>query len=176
MEPADYPVPTIAADAGPAALAEAEIRLTESALDYARHAQTGRVHYSRVSADITYNQVAPEPLDVLAQARVRQGRRATALDSYQPPHPEYKALRKKLAEVRGHKGDTRPAQIAGGPVLKLVTDKKGKTILMTDERVPALRARLGLPAVQRRPVLRQAARRRGRSSSRRARDCPPTAS
>src|SRR4029079_12424634 len=44
MDPADYPAPAIAADATPAALAEAEIRLTESALDYARQAQLGREH------------------------------------------------------------------------------------------------------------------------------------
>ena len=147
MDPADYPVPAIAADGGAAALAEAEIRLTESALDYARHAQVGRVHYSRVSGDITYNQVAPDSLDVLS--KLANGKdAAAALDTYQPPHPQYKALRKKLAEVRGHKGDKGPEKIAGGSVLKLVTDKKGKTVLMQDERVPALRARLNLEPVK----------------------------
>ena len=45
MDPADYPVPAIAAEPAPAAMAEAEMRLTESVLDYARHAQMGRVHY-----------------------------------------------------------------------------------------------------------------------------------
>ena len=54
MDPAEYPVPAINAGASPAELAEAEIRLTESVLDYARHASTGRVHYSRVAGDIVY--------------------------------------------------------------------------------------------------------------------------
>src|SRR4029077_19801869 len=71
------------------------------------------------------------------------------LDSYQPPQPAYKALRKKLAEARGTKGDNGPAQLARGPVLELGVDKKTKqTILMTDERVPQLREKLGLPAVR----------------------------
>src|SRR5256714_2140334 len=65
MDPADYAVPSIQADAAPAILAEAEMRLTQSALEYARHAQMGRVHYSRVSGDIFYDQTAPHPLAVL---------------------------------------------------------------------------------------------------------------
>jgi len=148
MDPADYPVPTISADAGPAALAEAEIRLTESALDYARYAQIGRVHYSRVSGDIYYELNPPQPLDVLSKLASAKNAEEI-LDSYQPPHAAYKALRKKLAEARGVKGDNGPVQIARGPVLELGVDKKTKhTILISDERVPLLRDKLGLPAVR----------------------------
>jgi len=148
MDPSDYPVPSMAADAAPAALAEAEMRLTQSVLDYARHAQMGRMHYSRVTGDIYYQQTAPEPLDVLSKLAAGADAEAV-LDSYQPPQPAYKALRKKLAEARGNKGDNGPAQIARGPVLELATDKKTKhTVLMADERVPALREKLGLPAVR----------------------------
>src|SRR6201999_713060 len=148
MDPADYPAPTIAADAGPNALAEAEIRLTESALDYTRHAQTGRVHYSRVTGDIFYELNPPQPLDVLT--KLASGKNAEeVLDSYQPPQPAYRALRKKLAEARGNKGDNGPAQIARGPVLELAADKKSKqTILMTDERVPQMCEKLGLHPVR----------------------------
>jgi len=147
MDPADYPVPSIQAGATPAALAEAELRLAASVLDYARQAQMGRVHYSRVSADIFYEQTAPAPLDVLARL-VAAKNAAEALDSYQPPQPAYKALRRKLAEVRGRKGDAAPEQIARGPVLELVTDKRKQTILVADERVPTLRAKLGIDAVR----------------------------
>ena len=48
---------------------------------------------------------------------------AEALDTYQPPHAAYKALRKKLAEVRGRKGDA-AEKSQRRPVLKLVTDKR----------------------------------------------------
>jgi L,D-transpeptidase YcbB len=146
MDPNDYPVPTIQADATPAAMAEAEMRLTESVLDYARHAQIGRVHFSRVGGDISYELNPPAPLDVLM--KVASSKNAgEALDSYQPPHAAYKALRKKLAEARG-KGNAGPVQVARGPVLEVITDKRTKkTVLMQDERVPVLRERLGLPAV-----------------------------
>src|SRR5205085_3851234 len=148
MDPTDYPVPSIAADATPASLAEAEMRLTQSVLEYARHAQMGRVHYSRVSGDISYELSAPQPLDVLG--KLAAGTNAeTVLDSYQPPQPAYKALRKKLAEARGVGGDNGPAQIARGAILELATDKKTKqTVLMSDERVPQLREKLGLRAVR----------------------------
>src|SRR5262249_28326608 len=60
LEPSDYPTPDFKAAAErPEALAEAELRLVNSVLTYARHAQTGRVHYSHVSADIYYEQVFP---------------------------------------------------------------------------------------------------------------------
>jgi murein L,D-transpeptidase YcbB/YkuD len=148
MDPTDYPVPSIQADAAPAALADAEMRLTQSALDYARQATMGRVHYSRVSGDIYYEQTAPHPLDILS--KLAAGKNAEdVLDSYQPPQPAYKALRKKLAEARGTAGDGGPAQLARGPVLELAQDKKTKqTALMSDERVPALREKLGLAAIR----------------------------
>ena len=147
MDPNDYPVPSIQPGSAPAAMADAEMRLVESVLDYARHAQMGRVHYSRVSADIFYEQTAPVPLDVLSKVGA-SSKVADVLNSYQPPQAAYKALRKKLAEVRGRKGDAADA-IARGPVLELATDKRLKqTILMSDERVPALREKLGLPAVR----------------------------
>jgi murein L,D-transpeptidase YcbB/YkuD len=95
-----------------------------------------------------YEQTAPAPLDVLSKLAAGNNA-AAALDSYQPPQPAYKALRKKLAEVRGRKGDAGPAQIARGPVLELSADKRSKqTILMADERVPALRVKLGIDAVR----------------------------
>ncbi len=147
MDPTDYPTPAIKAGADAAALADAEMRLTASVLTYARHATVGRVHYSRVSGDITYNQVAPDSLDVLS--KLANGKNAAAvLDTYQPPHAQYKALRKKLADIRGHKGEAGPEKIPAGQILKLVTDKKGHTVLMQDERVPVLRARLNLEPVK----------------------------
>ncbi|MBV8751794.1 MAG: L,D-transpeptidase family protein [Hyphomicrobiales bacterium] len=136
LDPSDYPTPDFAAAATPEALADAEIRLTSSVLTYARHAQIGRVHYSRVSADIVYSLVPPEPAEVLA--KVAEAKDAgEALASYNPPHEGYRLLREKLAEARGRTGDGGPARIAAGPVLK---------VGMSDERVPQLRERLGLVA------------------------------
>jgi murein L,D-transpeptidase YcbB/YkuD len=137
LDPSDYPVPSFA-NADPAALAEAELKFTASVLTYARHAQIGRVHYSRVSADIIYDLVPPEPAAVLgklADARMDAKAVAEALDSYNPPHAGYKALKAKLAEARGRNGDAGQARLSPGQTLK---------VGLEDPRVPALRDRLGV--------------------------------
>ena len=131
LEVADYPTPSFK-DGDAAAQAEAELKLMATVLTYARHAQLGSVPYTRVSADIGYNQVAPEPAEILAKMAEAKNA-AEALDSYNPPHAQYKALKAKLAEARGRTGDSGHARIADGPVLKAG---------MQDERVPQLRARL----------------------------------
>ncbi len=66
LDPSDYPAPTFkAGDLD--ALAEAELRLTGEILEYARHASIGRVHFSRISNDIGFEQDAPEPAEILAK-------------------------------------------------------------------------------------------------------------
>ena len=135
LDPSDYATPDFKAAADrPEALADAELRLTNSVLTYARHAQTGRVHYSRISADIFYEQVFPEPAEILARMTAASDA-GEALGSYNPPHPGYRALRAKLGEARTRRGDTAPARIGAGPVLK-----PG----MRDSRVSSLRHRLGI--------------------------------
>ncbi len=106
LDPADYPTPVIKAGADPASLAEAELRLSVSALTYARHAQIGRVHFSRVSGDITYNLVPPEPVEVLAKLSTARDA-AAALDSYQPPQPAYQRVAQEArgcARTQGRRG------------------------------------------------------------------------
>jgi murein L,D-transpeptidase YcbB/YkuD len=141
----DYPVPDFAAATTPDALAEAELKLTTSVLDYARHAQGGRMHYSRVSADIAYPEHNPEPADVLANMATAKDV-AAALDGYNPQHKGYKALKAKLAELRGT-SETAPPKIEDGPALRFVKNAKNakKPVpVMEDPRVPQLRARLGV--------------------------------
>ena len=135
LDPADYPVPSFDAAGDPAALANGEIRLTMSILTYAHHASIGRVHWSRVSADISYNEAAPETADVLA-AVVAASDVGAALDAYEPQTPGYLALKAKLADIRAGKIEKGKTPIGSGPVLKAG---------MQDERVPELRDRLGMP-------------------------------
>jgi murein L,D-transpeptidase YcbB/YkuD len=132
LVPADYPVPDFASATDPAALAQAEIRLTASVIAYTHHASIGRVHWTRVSGDISYDQKAPDPADVLG-AMVATSDVAQALDAYEPHAPGYLALKAKLAEIRAGK-DNRVI-IADGPMPKLGAK---------DDRVAALRERLGL--------------------------------
>jgi L,D-transpeptidase YcbB len=136
LDPADYPVPNFSALNTPADLADADIKLTTAVITYAHHASVGRVHWSRVSPDIEYTAKAPEPDEVLRTIAASNDVAAT-LDSYEPHTPGYLALKAKLADIRAGKGDSGKAAIGNGQVLK---------IGMQDDRVPALRERLGIAA------------------------------
>jgi L,D-transpeptidase YcbB len=132
LDPTDYPVPNFGSLADPVAFAEAEIRLTTAVIAYAHHAQIGRVHWSRVSGDVFYDQSAPDSGDVLAN--MAQAKDAgEALDAYEPHAEAYLALKAKLAEIRAGQRGSGQTRIPNGPSLK---------IGMRDERVPLLRSRL----------------------------------
>jgi murein L,D-transpeptidase YcbB/YkuD len=143
MNASDYPVPDFAAATTPDALADAELKLTASMLDYARQAQSGRMHWSQVSGDIQYPEHPTDPTEVLTNVTAAKDASA-ALDSYNPPHKLYRELKAKLAELRGQ-GDGPAVQIADGPALKF-TPASGKrpAVEMEDARVPQLRAKLGI--------------------------------
>ncbi|WP_137046056.1 murein L,D-transpeptidase [Pseudolabrys sp. FHR47] len=145
LDAADYPTPDFAAAKSADELADAELKLTSAVLNYARQAQIGRIHFSRVAADIEFNQTAPDPASVLDNL-AKASNAADALESYNPPHPQFKALRAKLADLRAGKPvveskteDAKPApaiQIASGPIMR-----PG----MKDKRVADLRKRLDIP-------------------------------
>ena len=144
LNASDYPVPDFAATVNPDALAEADLKLTASMLDYARQAQSGRMHWSQVSGDIQYPEHPTEANEVLTNVTSAKDASA-ALDSYNPPHKLYRELKAKLAELRGQ-GEGPVVQIADGPALKF-TPAKGKkqpAVEMEDPRVPQLRAKLGM--------------------------------
>jgi L,D-transpeptidase YcbB len=135
LDPADYPVPNISASVtDPAALAEAEMRLSASVVTYAHHASVGRVHWSRVSSSILYEVKAPASADVLATVADANDVAAT-LAGYEPQAPNYLALKAKLADLRAGKTTPGKAPIANGPAPKLGGQ---------DDRVPQLRERFGL--------------------------------
>jgi len=143
LNPADYPVPDFAAATTPDALADAELKLTASMFDYARQAQSGRMHWSQVSGDILYPEHPVDPSEVLSKVTTATDASA-ALDSYNPPHKLYKELKAKLAELRGQ-GSGPVIEIADGPALKYTpAGKKQAEIVVDDPRVPQLRAKLGL--------------------------------
>lgn len=143
LNPADYPVPDFAAATTPDALADAELKLTASMFDYARQAQSGRMHWSQVSADILYPEHPVDPNEVLTKITTAADASA-ALESYNPPQKLYKELKAKLAELRGQ-GNGPAIEIAEGPTLKYTpASKKQAEIVVDDPRVPQLRAKLGL--------------------------------
>ncbi len=147
LTPSDYPVPDFAAAASPDALAEAELKLTDSMLNYARQAQSGRMHWSQVSGDISYPEHPTDPAEVLSHITSAKdaSTASTALDSYNPPQKLYQELKAKLAELRGE-GPGQAIEIGEGPVLRYTParSKKQAEAVMEDARVPQLRARLGV--------------------------------
>src|SRR5258705_7700804 len=144
LNASDYPVPDFSTAAAPEALADAELKLTSSMLDYARHAQSGRMHWSQVSGDIQYPEHPTDPTEVLANVTGAKDASA-ALDSYNPPQKLYRELKAKLAELRGQ-GDGPMIKIAEGPALEFTParNKKQPAVEMDDPRVPQLRAKLGI--------------------------------
>ncbi len=133
LDASDYPVPEFTSLTNAEALAVGDIKLTHSMLTFARHLATGRIAPTRVSADVDYGNHTPEADDILK--KVAEARDAdAALESYNPPHDGFRALKKELAELRSAspraEADDR---IANGPVIK-----PGEK----DARVPLLRERL----------------------------------
>jgi murein L,D-transpeptidase YcbB/YkuD len=139
LNAADYPVPDFSAATTPDALADAELKLTASMLDYARQAQSGRMHWSQVSADIAYPEHPIDPMEVLVNVSTAKDA-SGALEAYNPPQKAFRELRKKLAELRGL-GEGPVTAIGDGPALKF---SKKNPAVMEDPRVPQLRAKLGV--------------------------------
>ncbi len=117
-----------------AALAVAELSLSEAAVDYARQAGGGRVDPSRIGELVAVKPEVAPPGRVLAALRDASDA-GEALRGFNPPHRGYLLLRAKLAEMRRGSDMTAGGPIPAGPALKLG---------MRDARVPLVRARFGL--------------------------------
>jgi murein L,D-transpeptidase YcbB/YkuD len=102
LEASDYKTPNLAGLTGDT-LAEADLKLTQAVLTYARHVQAGRFPYTRVSRNIELPQAAPEAADVLSMlaATTDAGK---ALDTFSPQNEGYQKLKAMLAELRGASG------------------------------------------------------------------------
>ena len=150
LVPSDYPTPDFATATTPDDLAAAELHLSATVLKYARDAQIGRIHPSRVGADISFKRVPPEPAEVLAKL-ASAGDVAKALDGYNPPQAGFQALKAKLAALRANDGQiAKPA----GDRPKLVRVPEGRMLRpgMKDTRVIALRKRLDVAGDKNNPL------------------------
>jgi murein L,D-transpeptidase YcbB/YkuD len=98
LDPAEYPAPALGAT--PADLALAEVKLSALAVVYARDARGGRIEPARLSSLITPKLELPAADAVLTHVGSAADAGA-ALASYNPPHAGYRALKAKLAAVRG---------------------------------------------------------------------------
>ena len=86
-----------------AALAEAEIRLTRRSSPTRITRRLGRVHWTRVSADISYDRKAPEPGDVLA-AMPSAKDVSEALAAYEPHDPGLSGAEGQTRGTPGRQG------------------------------------------------------------------------
>lgn len=137
-----YEIPALAAGASamdPAVLARRELALSRAVAAYAGQASGGRVAPVAISRLITSKPEAIEPAAALAKfsAVDKTGDISAGdiLQNFNPPHPGYRALRAKLAEMRREHDSPAPVAIGPGKVLR---------IGMKDPRVPLIRARFGL--------------------------------
>ena len=157
LDPSDYPTPDFKSAATADALAEAELKLTAAALTFARHAQIGRIHPTRVGADIQFDLVAPEPANVLG--KLADGSDAAkVLDGFNPPQAGFKALKVKLAELR--KGGGIAAKVEDAKKPEPVQVGEGKILRpgMKDPRVVSLRKRLNVAGDKDNPLYDDAVR------------------
>ncbi|HEY0224600.1 MAG TPA: L,D-transpeptidase family protein [Pseudolabrys sp.] len=137
LDSADYAVPDFGALSSAEALADGDIKLTNSVLTYARHLAIGRIAPTRVSAEVDYGNHTPEPSDILR--KVADARDAdAALDSFNPPADGFRALKAKLAELRAD------ASAPRAEVDNRIPDGRRINPTEKDARVPALRQRLGV--------------------------------
>ncbi len=102
LEPSDYKQPNFEG-LGPDALAEADLKLTQTALTFARHLQAGRFPYTRVSRNIELPQALPEPAVILGSL-AGAADAGQALDAFSPRQEPYRKLKAMLAELHNRPG------------------------------------------------------------------------
>jgi L,D-transpeptidase YcbB len=117
------------------ALATAEAQMTEAVLVYARDAAVGRVRPGQVHPLIT-PRLKHAGADAVLAELVEAQDVASALRSFNPPHPQYRLLKDALAAARASRAPVAVGTpIPDGPPLR---------VGMRDPRVPLIRARLGM--------------------------------
>jgi murein L,D-transpeptidase YcbB/YkuD len=140
LDPAAFVLPDPqATDGSPEQLAAAEIALSRAVTAYARQAQGGRVDPTSLGPLVTPEPTRPRRADVL-NLMAREDHAADWLDTYNPPHAGFRALKKKLAELKAAAKEPPPP-----PPPEIPAAKKSLKPGAFDARVPLLRERLGLP-------------------------------
>ncbi|GLK77066.1 hypothetical protein GCM10008171_23200 [Methylopila jiangsuensis] len=137
LDASRFALPTAPATTEATELARTELRLSAAALAYARQAWSGRTNPAAISRNVEVGTPAFDAAAALAAIAASTDVAAT-LDGFNPPQPQFQALRKLLKEARAEQ-----AEAAHAPVIP-----EGKLIKPGDQdpRVPQLRARLGLDA------------------------------
>jgi L,D-transpeptidase YcbB len=119
-------------------VAQLDIDLSFAVAVFSKDASAGRVKPASIaSKDITRTPIRVDPVVALASVAAASDP-AAALEEFNPPQEGFKRLKKALADIRQAPAEVPPEPIADGATLK-----PG----MTDDRIPVLRARMGLAEV-----------------------------
>ncbi len=117
LDPQAYDLPDIGSATERGALARFELAMTRAVLSYAHHAKAGRIHPRKLGHRGNNPESLKDPRGFLEG--LRSGSDAAAkLRELHPKGPQFAALRKKLAELRGAENGARPIQIPKGPALR----------------------------------------------------------
>ena len=117
-------------------LADAEVKVSFAALDYAYDARGGRIVPQKLTPNLDPSLALPNPTEVIESIAIRSDP-AAYLRSFQPDQPQFEALRKALIAARGGKVEDDVVRIPDGPLLKPGIE---------DEQVTLVRKRLQIPA------------------------------
>ncbi len=134
LDPSAYATPKLAAHYAddPRELAEADVEFTRAVARFVTHIASGRIRPTDISDLITAEPERPDLAEALT--RLSQSTDVAAdLASYEPPHPQYAALKAELAKLRASADDETRIVIPDGGLLK-----PGEK----DSRASLLRARL----------------------------------
>jgi murein L,D-transpeptidase YcbB/YkuD len=126
-------------DGAPAEIAAQDVALSQAVVAYAREAAGSRIDPARISRLITAKPELPNARDVLTSVLAAGDAAGDVLASFNPPHPGYRALREKLAELRRAAPAVAQDRIPAGPPLR---------VGMRDARVKLVRARFGMEISQ----------------------------
>ncbi len=134
LEANAYTVPALQAEANDAPPAQIEYQLSHAVLAYVRDAWGGRSTGGKLGTQLPDPPKLPEASAVLADLRASSDR-AAYLRAQHPSHPQFEALRQKLARIAKSEAQTAKTRIPDGPVMR-----RGDA----NAQVALLRTRLGL--------------------------------
>lgn len=141
LQASAFTLPTLpSSDRSPAALADAEIKLSFAVLEYARHARGGRLDPSQVSRNFDQKVTLRDPKVVLETVAGLETP-GSYLRALHPQHPQFELLRQALLKARA--GSGRPevktdvvVMIPDGPALKLGMDHADVSLVRERLRLP----------------------------------------
>ncbi len=147
LRSSDFPVPTVGTSLTPEAAADAEIKISQLVLKYARYARGGRINPASISQLMDVSLTMIEPKRILADVTILDAPDAY-LRSLHPKHVQFELLRQALLKARGKTEKQQEEEAAPEDPALAVKLPPGKVIKpgAKDPQVVLLRQRLKVAA------------------------------